>query len=156
MKQVPLLFENRDGKRMVNVAPDTGAYANTPHLGRGVATGDLDHDGDLDLAVTHTLEPQALLENQLESNNGWLQVRLIGKNSNRSAIGARLELQTTRGVQVRQVFGGGSYLSSGDRQVGWGIPTGGEPLKLVIHWPSGQTQEITSLKTNSSFTVVEP
>ncbi len=156
LKQVPLLFANRNTKRFENVAPQAGKYCTTPHLGRGVAKGDLDGDGDVDLVTTHTLEPQSLLENTSPNENGWLAVRCIGTQSNRSAIGTRLSLKTSTGVRVRQISGGGSYLSHSDLTAFWGIPKGATIEELTVQWPAGAEQRLTALEANQTLQLIEP
>ena len=155
LKQVPLLLENRGG-RFFNVAPAAGPYLAEPHLGRGVASGDLDGDGDLDLVLSPINEPTAVLSNESRNDNQWLRVRLIGVKSHRDAVGARLTLTTSAGRQTRQVKGGGSYLSQSDLCPFFGIPKGARIEKLSIRWLSGAEQELTDLAPNRSIVVVEP
>lgn len=156
IKQVPLLFINRATKRFENAAPQAGPYCTTPHHGRGVAKGDLDGDGDWDLVTTHVLEPHGLLENTSRNDNGWLGVRCIGTRSNRSAIGTRLSLKTSAGTQIRQLSGGGSYLSHSDLTAFWGISRGTEIEELTVHWPSGAEQTIGKITANQVLQLIEP
>lgn len=156
LRQLPLLLENQSGKRFVNVAPGAGTYLSTPHIGRGVATGDLDGDGDLDLVVSHLNEPVSVLLNETANGNGWFRVRLIGTHSHRDAVGARLRLRTSAGDQWRQIKGGGSYLSQSDMRASWGVPQGASVSGLTIYWPAGGVQEISTITGNRALTVIEP
>ena len=156
LKQVPLLFENVETKRFRNVAPQSGTYATTPHMGRGVCQADFDQDGDRDLLVSHVNDPLSLLENTTVTTARALRVRLIGRTSNRTAIGARLVLETSAGRRLRQISGGGSYLSHSDLEVVWGIPEGVLLKSLHIRWPSGQEQALTDLQPDTPRIVIEP
>jgi hypothetical protein len=154
LRQLPLLFENRGG-RFVNVAPIAGPYLAEPHLGRGVAAGDIDNDGDIDLVLSPINEPAAVLVNESPNHNHWLRVRLIGVKSNRDAVGALVTLVTSAGRQTRQVKGGGSYLSQSDLQCFFGIPQEAKFVSLSIRWPAGAIQEFSDLPLDRSFIVVE-
>jgi hypothetical protein len=81
---------------------------------------------------------------------------LIGVRSNRFAIGATLILYTDQGNQLRQIKGGGSYMSAGDARVFWGIPRDAVVQRLVVAWPAGQKQEIRTVPLNKLTTLVEP
>ncbi len=156
VRQLPLCFENQAGHRFVNVAQRAGDYCRGTHIGRGVARGDLDGDGDMDLAISHLDEAASLLENLTADQNGWIAVRLIGSRSNRDAVGARVELRTDNGRQFRQVSSGDSYLSHSDRTLYWGIPQGQSVESLTIEWPSGRTQRIDKPELNRKLILPEP
>ena len=147
-KQRPLLFENRQGKRFENIAPSAGPYLSEGHLGRGVAVGDLDNDGDLDLMIGHTNDPAAVLSNESKNRNHWIGLRLIGTTSHRDAVGAIVGLVTDEGEQIRQVKGGTSYLSASDPRVFFGLGEAQTIDRISIRWPSGIVQELRAAKVD--------
>jgi len=154
LKQLPLLFENLGG-RFVNVAPLAGACLAVPHVGRGVASGDIDNDGDIDLVLSPINEPTAVLANESPNDNHWLRVRLVGVKSQRDAVGAHVTLTTSVGKQTRQVKGGGSYLSQSDLCCFFGIPRNSTIEGLSVRWPSGSTQEVRDVAVDRSIIVIE-
>lgn len=160
--QKPLLFRNLAGRKMENVAATAGAYTASPHMGRGALATDLDGDGDDDIVVSHINEPAAVLFNDSQPRGRRLTIRLVGDTANRDCIGASAILETrpldSAGVDpaqsgmerpnrpaprrlLRQVKGGGSYLSTGPRQLTWGIASGETPTRLTILWPGGERTE---------------
>ena len=155
IKQLPLLLEN-DAERFHRIRLGPDSYFEQPHVGRGLALADLDRDGDLDIAVSHTNEPVAVLANDTIPKGSWLRLRLIGRSSNRDAIGARAVLHASGGNQLRQIKGGGSYLSQSELSLDWGIPAGSQLHGVTIFWPSGQMQELKLDHGNQFMTVLEP
>ena len=155
VKQLPVLMENLAGKQFRNVAHESGAYFRTAHPGRGAAASDLDLDGDLDLVVSHVNQPVAVLENQGVSGGRSLTVELTGTQSPRTAIGTVVHLISTQSSQIRQWRGGGSFASTGDSRLLFGIPTGQTPVRLEIHWPSGLHETIPLDATSRYVQIVE-
>lgn len=145
-KQRPALLRNlhRPGNkagaaRFEIVTESAGPYFRAAHMGRGLACGDLDNDGAVDLVISHTNEPVVLLRNQVRDRGNWLGIELIGKPCP-DAIGAKLTLEVDGQTLTKFIVGGGSYLSSGDRRIVFGLGKTGAPQKLTVHWPSGRVQ----------------
>ncbi len=146
LAQRPLLLHNsrRLGDplgpgRFQDVTPSAGPYFRGLHRGRGMALGDLDNDGKVDIVISHCNEPVVLLRNHVQNGNHWLGVHLTGR-PNRDAVGAKLILQVGGQRLERVIKGGGSYLSSSDRRVVFGLGKQTAVQQLTVRWPSGRIQ----------------
>ncbi len=153
-RQRPYFFRSDRGNKFYNIATDLQGYFNELHLGRGAACGDLDGNGTPDLVVTHINEPVALLRNDTSIAN-WLEVKLVGRVSNRSAIGASVSVKGKRASQIGIVKGGGSYLSTSDRTLFFGLGDEHFVESLVVRWPSGRTTELTEVESGQKILLIE-
>ena len=115
--QPPQLFLNNGQGKFRDVASEVGGGFAQPKVGRGLAYGDFDRDGDLDLLVTTNNGPAYLYRNDQLSGNRSIRIRLIGTKSNRDAIGARVRIFHGDTNQTRLVKGGSSYLSQSELPV---------------------------------------
>jgi enediyne biosynthesis protein E4 len=148
----PQLFWN-DGKGRF-VERGCGEPFQKPVVSRGSATADFDNDGDLDIAVSNSGGPLELLENT-GRHGGWLGLTLVGRRSNRQAVGARVTLTTDAGRQVRETRAGESYLSSCDPRVHFGLGAS-TPKSLEIRWPSGIVQTLSAPPAGRYTRIEEP
>src|SRR5207244_637367 len=131
-----LLLHN-EGGRFRETSAQAGAPFQLSEVGRGVAFGDLDDDGGIDIVVTNNNGPVRLLLNQTAPRGHWLEVRLQGVKSNRDGIGARVAvLREGEKPLWRRVHTDGSYLSASDLRVHFGL--GERPAaEVLVEWPDG-------------------
>ena len=152
----PMLLLRNTGKEFVDVSAASGAVFGQPWLSRGMAIGDLDNDGRVYAGVTTNDGPVHILHNETPMQNHWLLLKLVGHKSNRDAIGAEVKLVTARGQQVATVSTAGSYLSSSDKRVHFGLGSESTAQSIEIHWPSGTTQTLKNVRAGQILTVDEP
>jgi enediyne biosynthesis protein E4 len=141
--QPPMLYRNLGGK-FKDVSRQIGSYHETNHLARGVGFGDLDNDGRTDLVISHINDPVTVLRGIGGRACHWLGVQLIGKD-HADVVGARAELQVGERALTRFAKGGGSYLSSGDRRLLFGMGPEAKPGRLTVTWPDGLRQTFDGL-----------
>ncbi len=152
--QKNLLFRNLGDGTFAHVVSQTGGLA-LKKVSRGTAIGDYDNDGDLDILVTNCNQRPDLLQNTVGNRNNWIQIQVVGKQSNRSGIGAKLKIVTGTHVQYREVQSGGSYLSFHDLRAHFGVGKAEQIELLEIRWPTGQIDRATQLPANQRFLAVE-
>jgi hypothetical protein len=151
----PMLLLRNTGKEFVDVSTASGAVFSQPWLSRGMAIGDIDNDGRLDAVVTTNDGPIHILHNETPTQNHWLLVKLVGHKSNRDAIGAEVKLVTAKGPQFATVSTAGSYLSSSDKRVHFGLGSESAAQSIEIRWPSGITQTLKNIHADQILTVDE-
>lgn len=140
-RQRAVLLMNTAGK-FVEQTDRGGVYFQEPHPGRGVVFADLDNDGRVDVAVSHVNEPVEVLRNVSPPGNHWLGVDLRGKG-HADVVGARVVVEAGGRAQSRFAKGGGSFASSGDRRLVFGLGTTERVDKLTVYWPDGSKEEWT-------------
>jgi enediyne biosynthesis protein E4 len=152
----PMLLLRNTGKEFIDVSAASGAVFSQPWLSRGMAIGDIDNDGRLDAVVTTNDGPIHILHNETPTQNHWLLLKLVGHKSNRDAIGAEVKLVTAKGQQLATVSTAGSYLSSSDKRVHFGLGSESTAQSIEIRWPSGIVQTLKNVRANQILTVDEP
>jgi hypothetical protein len=153
----PLLLLRNTGKTFENVSALAGSVFLESFAARGMAIGDFNNDGAVDVLVAVNNDAPVLLKNVAAQGNHWLGVRLVGKRANPDGIGARIIWQAGDLKRSRLKVGGGSYLSSHDPREVLGIGPRTKIDKLEIRWPqpSGRTETFTELPIDRYITIVE-
>jgi hypothetical protein len=153
----PLLLFHGDGKSFKNVSADSGPVFAQHLSSRGLAIGDFDNDGAVDVLISINDGAPVLMKNTAAAGNHWLGLRLIGKKSNPDAIGARVTYQAGDLKRGRMKVGGGSYLSSHDPRIVLGIGKRPKIDWLEIKWPqpSGAVERFTELPIDRYITIEE-
>lgn len=142
------LFLNVGNGRFREATSEVGGGLLIEKSSRGVAFGDYDNDGDVDILIINLNDRPTLLRNDGGNLRNWLTVKLVGTKSNRDGIGARLLAETADGVQMREVQSGGSYLSSNDLRVHFGLNRATAVRRLTIKWPSGVVDQFDEVPGN--------
>jgi len=150
------LFRNLGG-RFEDVTDRAGRVFSMSGIGRGVAFGDIDNDGDIDIVVANDNGPARLLVNQVGTRNHWIGLRLVDTDARREMVGARVECVTADGsIRWRRAHADGSFASAGDSRVIVGLgPSAGSLRTLRVHWPDGRTDEWRSLSIDQYVTLKE-
>jgi hypothetical protein len=144
--QPPNLFVN-DGKGSFrDVAGAAGAEFARPKVARGLALGDFDRDGDVDILITTNQGPAFLFRNDVAPGRRSLRLRLVGTKSNRDAVGAVVRVSTPDGTQSRMVRTGSSYLSQSELALTFGLGPRDAATRVEIEWPSARTQEFKNVR----------
>jgi enediyne biosynthesis protein E4 len=148
-----LLMSGVDG-RLTDYSDQAGAPWTVPRMGRGLAVGDLDNDGRLDVLILSHNQPLAYLHNRTEARR-FLTLRLEGHGSNRDAIGAKVTVTAAGQRRVAQRVGGGSFQSASDPRLHFGMGQADRVESIEIVWPSGRTSHFRDLKTDSGYLLRE-
>jgi hypothetical protein len=140
--------------RLRDVSDRAGPPFQVPHLGRGLAVGDLDNDGRLDALAVAQNEPVIYLHNGTAGGH-FLTVALEGTASNRDAVGAWVIVEADGRRRVAQRLGGGSYLSAGDGRLHFGLDRATRVERLEVRWPSGRIDTFRDLAADTSYRLRE-
>jgi len=149
------LFRNRGDRLFEEIATESGLNQGSLHSRRGTTFGDLNNDGNIDIVVYNVGGPPSLFLNTTQNSNHRVLFKLLGGKSNRSAIGARVTVSTSKMTQIAQVAGGGGYLSSNDQRLHFGL--GGDAIiaKVAVQWPSGSKDEFQNVAADVIYEIRE-
>jgi hypothetical protein len=151
------VFRNLGNGRFQNVSATAGADFQLPAAHRGLAVGDLDNDGRMDVVVSVLNGQAKVFHNVTQNGNHWLLLQLTGTRSNRMAIGARIRLTTSDGAVVyNHVTTSTGYASSSDPRVHFGLGHAASAREIEILWPSGIKQVLRDVPADRVVPVTEP
>ena len=154
-KQRKVVYRNRADGRFEDVTERLGPPVTTPAAGRGAAFADLDNDGDIDVVVNNVHAEPDLFRLDSPAGAHWTMLKLVGTQSNRSAIGARVRLFAPGGRQVQEVRGGGSYYSQNDLRVHFGLGSSAVVERVEVRWPNGLEEGWANLEADRIITLKE-
>jgi hypothetical protein len=149
-----VLFRNQGDGKFVEINAEAGPDINARHCSRGMAFGDFDNDGDMDVLIMNVNEPPTLLRNDAPAENRWIKIRLEGAKSNRSAIGARVLARYGGKLQAQEVLSQTSYLSANDPRLHFGLGAAAT-VDIEVHWPLGSVEKYPALAAGQLVTIRE-
>jgi enediyne biosynthesis protein E4 len=154
-KQRKVVYRNLRNGRFADVTEQLGDPVTVPKAGRGAAFADFDNDGDIDIVVNNVHDAPDLYRLDQTGERHWIALKLVGTQSNRSAIGARVRLVTAEGAQLQEVRGGGSYYSQNDLRVHFGLGGARAIERIEVRWPNGREETWTELPIDRLHTLKE-
>ena len=140
-----LILKGAADGQFEDVASEAGEYFLSETMGRGAAVGDLDNDGDLDVVLNRLGDRPVLLKNQQENHHHWIRLRLVGRTTNRDAVGAQVILESPLGSQLGVVKTGSGYLGSSDPRIHFGLGESAQIDRIRILWPDGSEETLEGL-----------
>jgi enediyne biosynthesis protein E4 len=154
-RQANRLYKNNRDGTFTDITAQAGPPLLQERINRGVAVGDIDNDGDLDVVITDLDGTPMLLRNDGGNANNSVLIKTVGVKSNRDGIGALVKVVSGDLSQIDEVRSGGSYLSQSDLRLHFGLERRSKIDLIEIHWPSGIVDKITGAPVNQILTVKE-
>ncbi len=154
-KQRKVVYRNLENGRFAEITEQLGPPATTPKASRGCAFGDFNNDGNVDVVVNNVHDTPDLFRLDPRNGNHWITLRLVGRVSNRSAIGSRIRAVTGATSQYEEVRGGGSYASQNDLRVHFGLGPAVILDRLEVRWPNGLEEQWSNLPVDRLLTITE-
>ena len=153
--QPDALFRNNSDGTFTDVSEITGIATLPVRVGRGATFGDYDNDGDVDIFIVNNYARPTLLRNEGGNRNNYLHVELIGTNTNRNAVGAKIEVKTADRTQVREIYAGDSYMSFNSFIAEFGVGSATQVERVQVIWSNGDTQTLHNVPTNQRLRIMQ-
>src|SRR5271170_470416 len=150
-----LLFRNQGNLTFEEIAGEAGLNEGRLYSRRGTAFGDINNDGNLDVVIFNVNAPPSVFLNETKNSNHRVLFRLSGTKSNRGAVGARMRVTTSQMTQIDEVRAGGSYNSTSDTRLHFGLGRAAMMNKIEVFWPSGLKQEFNEIQADAIYEVKE-
>ncbi len=154
-RQINTLFYNNGNGTFTDVTRQSGGGFTVPYAGRGVAFADFDNDGRVEMVVANNGSEPLLLHNDGPCQNHFVNFKLVGVRSNRDACGTRVTLRAGGLSQIREVMGGGSYLSQSDLRLHFGLGSSAQADEVEVRWPSGARQLLRGVAADRFYRIEE-
>jgi hypothetical protein len=155
-RQRKLLYHNRGDGKFDEVAAQSGSVMTEGRVGRGLAVGDLDNDGQLDVVINNLDGQAEVLHNEVAGAGHWLMVRLEGRGGNTGALGAVVKVKAGKLSLMRFVRSGSSYISQEDKRLHFGLGQEPQADLVEVHWPDGTVTSRESVKANQILEIRQP
>ena len=153
--QPRVLYRNLGDGSFADVSDSAGPAVTTPASGRGVAFGDLDNDGAVEIVVNNMNAPPSLLKLAAKPQSHWLEIETIGVKSNRRGIGARVVCITGKHRQMDEVRSGGSHFSQNDLRLHFGLGSATQVDLIEVHWPGGGVDRLRDVPADRIIRIKE-
>ena len=155
IRQQDRLFRNRGNGSFIEIANDVGIGTLPSRVGRGVAFGDYDNDGDVDFFVVNNHDRAVLWRNDGGNRNAWLQVKLVGTADNRDGVGSKIRVTAGGLTQIREINAGASYMSLNSLTAEFGLGQESMVDSLEVVWQNGATERFSNVQVNQRIEVTQ-
>jgi hypothetical protein len=150
-----ILYHNNGNGTFTDISATAGLGITTAASSRGLAVGDLWNDGKISAVISNMNARPSLLVNQVRSPNHWIGIKALGTRSNRDAIGARVRIKVGKRTLIDEVRSAGSYISSNDMRLHFGLGSAAKIDSVEIRWPSGIVERFDELAVDKIHTIKE-
>jgi hypothetical protein len=150
-----LLYRNKGDRTFDEMAGAAGLNDGAMQSRRGVAFGDINNDGNIDMVIFNVGAPPSLFLNDTRNSNHRVLFKLIGTKSNRGAVGARITVTSASRTQLEEVKAGSSYISTSDPRLHFGLAGDSVMSKVEIRWPNGGLETLVNISADAIYTIVE-